>query len=124
MFEDLKKTLDKGLDTAFMNAEKLAKAAREMAKENKLTKEDAKKLYDYLVAKSEEAKKSVEGEIQQVVKATLKKMDIVTKDDLKKMEARLVKLEGGKKAPAKPKKAAVRKTRPPKSKVSNAEQGA
>lgn len=124
MFEDLKKTLDKGLDAAFLNAEKLAKAAKDMAKENKLTKEDAKKLYDYLVTKSEEAKKNVEGEIHQVVQATLKKMDIVTKDDLKKLEARLVKLEGGKKIAAKPKKAQVRKAAPRKPKVSNTEQGA
>ncbi len=115
MFEDLKKSIDKGLDYAFMNAEKLAQAAKEMAKENKLTKEEAKKLYDHLMAKSEEAKKSVEAELHQLVQNALKKMDIPSKEDLKKLEARIAKLEPVKKEPAKsklaPKKpAAAKKT--------------
>jgi polyhydroxyalkanoate synthesis regulator phasin len=103
MFEDLKKNIDKGLDIAFMNAEKLAQAAKDLAKENKLTKEEAKKLYDYLVKKSEDAKKNLESDLQVLVKNTLKKMNIPTQDDLKKMEARIKKLEAAKKPPQKPK---------------------
>ena len=106
MFEDLKKTIDKGLDIAFLNAEKLAQAAKDLAKENKLTKEEAKKLYDYLLKKSEEAKKNVEDDLQVLVKNTLKKMNIPTRDDLKKLEDRIAKLEPAKKAPAKAKPAA------------------
>jgi polyhydroxyalkanoate synthesis regulator phasin len=105
MFEDLKKTIDKGLDIAFMNAEKLAQAAKDLAKENKLTKEEAKKLYDYLVKKSEEAKKTVEDDLQVLVKNALKKMNVATKDDLKKLEDRIKKLEPVKKAPVKAKPA-------------------
>jgi polyhydroxyalkanoate synthesis regulator phasin len=105
MFEDLKKTIDKGLDIAFMNAEKLAQAAKDLAKDNKLNKEEAKKLYDYLVKKSEEAKKSVEDEVQVLVKATLKKMNVPSQEDLKKLEDRIKKLEGGKVTPAKAKAA-------------------
>jgi polyhydroxyalkanoate synthesis regulator phasin len=105
MFEDLKKTIDKGLDIAFMNAEKLAQAAKDLAKENKLTKEEAKKLYDYLVKKSEEAKKTVEDDLQVLVKNTLKKMNVSTKDDLKKLEDRIKKLESAKKTTVKAKPA-------------------
>lgn len=101
MFEEIKKSIDKGLDIAFMNAEKLAKAAKDLAAEHKLTKEEAKKLYDYLLKKSEDARKNVEEELQVLVKATLKKMNVPTKDDLKKIETRLAKLESVKKAPAK-----------------------
>ena len=103
MFEDLKKTIDKGLDYAFMNAEKLDQAAKDMAKENKLTKEESKKLYDHLLAKSEEAKKTVEAELQVLMKTTMKKMNIPSQDDIKKLEDRIKKLEGGKKVPAKAK---------------------
>ena len=60
MFEELKKSIDKGLDYAFMTTDKLAKAAKEMAKENNLTKEEAKKLLDLLVKKSEETRKTLE----------------------------------------------------------------
>jgi polyhydroxyalkanoate synthesis regulator phasin len=106
MFEDLKKTIDKGVDFAFMNAEKLAQAAKDMAKDNKLNKEEAKKLYDYLVQKSEEAKKTVEDDLHILVKNTMKKMNIPTQDEIKKLEDRIKKLESAKKAPAKPKPAA------------------
>jgi len=116
MFEDLKKTIDKGLDIAFMNAEKLAQAAKDLAKENKLTKEEAKKLYDYLVKKSEEAKKNVENDLQVLVKKTLKKMNVTTQDDLKKLEDRIKKLESGKKAPVKA-KPAPKVVKSPKAKV-------
>ena len=105
MFEDLKKTIDKGLDIAFLNAEKLAQAAKDLAKENKLTKEEALKLYDYLVKKSEEAKKTVEDDLQVLVKNTLKKMNIPSQADLKKLEDRIKKLEAGKKTTVKAKPA-------------------
>ena len=117
MFEELKKTIDKGLDVAFMNAEKLAQAAKDLAKENKLTKEEAKKLYDYLLKKSEEAKKNVEDELQVLVKNALNKMNIPTRDDLKKLEDRLKKLEPVKKSPVKAKPAPkVVKTHKPREK--------
>jgi polyhydroxyalkanoate synthesis regulator phasin len=103
MFEELKKTIDKGVDYAFMNAEKLAKAAQDMAKENKLTKEEAKKLYDHLVKKSDETRKSVEADLQVLIKNTLKKMNIPVQDDLKKLEERIKKLESGKKTAVKAK---------------------
>jgi polyhydroxyalkanoate synthesis regulator phasin len=103
MFEELKKSIDKGVDYAFMNAEKIAQAAKDLANENKLTKEEAKKLYEHLLAKSEEAKKTIETDLQQVVKNILKKMDVPTKEEMKSLELRLAKLEKAKKAPVKAK---------------------
>jgi len=115
MFEDLKKSIDKGLDYAFMNAEKLAQAAKDLAKENKLTKEEAKKLYEHLLKKSEEAKKTVESDLHELVQNTLKKMNIPSKDDMKKLEDRIKKLESEKKALIKAKPAPkVVKTPKPK----------
>jgi len=100
MFEELKKSFDKGLDYAFMTTDKLAKAAREMAKENNLTKEEAKKLLDLLIKKSEETKKTLEDNFQELVKNTMKKMNIPTKEEIQKLEDRIKKLEA-KKAPVK-----------------------
>jgi polyhydroxyalkanoate synthesis regulator phasin len=103
MFEDLKKSIDKGVDFAFMNAEKIAKAAKDLAKENKLTKEEAKKLYDYLVKKSEETRKNVEEDLQVMLKNALKKMNIPTGEEMKKLEDRVKKLESAGKTPVGPK---------------------
>jgi polyhydroxyalkanoate synthesis regulator phasin len=108
MFEDLKKSLDKGIEYAFMTTDKLTRAAKELAKENNLTKEEAKKLLDHLVKKSEETKKTLEDNFQELIKTSLKKMNIPTSGELRKLEERIKKLEA-KKAPAKPKRAPVKK---------------
>ncbi|MEI7490782.1 MAG: phasin family protein [Bacteroidota bacterium] len=100
MFEELKKSIEKGLDYAFMTTDKLTKAAKEMAKENNLTKEEAKKLLDLLVKKSEETKKNLEVNFQELVQTTLHKMNVPTKEEIKKLEDRIKKLEGAKKKPA------------------------
>ena len=105
MLEELRKKLDQGLDYAFMNAEKVAQAAKDFAKENKLNKEEAKKLYDMLLAKSEEARKTVEHELASLVKATLKKMEVPTNEEMKKLQARVAKLEAAGKKPVKAKAA-------------------
>ena len=97
MFEELKKTLDKGLEYAFMTTEKIAKSAKELAKENNLTKEEAKKLLDYLQKKSEETRDSMDQTIQQYIKSYLKKLDIPTREEITKLELRVKKLEGVKK---------------------------
>jgi polyhydroxyalkanoate synthesis regulator phasin len=103
MFEDFKKSVDKGIEYAFMNAEKIAQAAKGLAKENKLTAEEAKKLYEHLVAKSEEAKKTVESELHHLVKNVLKKMEVPTAEDMKKLQDRIAKLEGANKTTVKSK---------------------
>ncbi len=102
MLENLKKNIDKGLDYAVMTTDKITKAAKELAKENNLTKEEAKKLMDYLVKKSEETRKNVQSDIQDVVKAVMKKMDIPNKEEIKKLEERIKKLEGFHKTVVKP----------------------
>ena len=108
MFEELRKSIDKGLDYAFMTTEKLTNAAKEMAKENNLTKEEAKKLLNILVKKSEEAKKTMEDNLQELLKTSLKKMNIPTKDEIKKLEDRIKKLET-KKVPVRPAKKPIKK---------------
>ncbi|MCX6247215.1 MAG: polyhydroxyalkanoate synthesis regulator [Bacteroidetes bacterium] len=116
MFENLKHAFDKGVEYAFTTSEKIEKAAKEFAKENNLTKEEAKKLYDQWLKKSDEMKASLEKQIVELQKTTIKKMNLVTKEDYKVLEARIKKLEGTGKKPAKParkstpvKKAAIAK---------------
>ena len=100
MLEKLKETIDKGIEYAFMTTEKLAQAAKEMAKENNLTREEAKKLMDYLVKKSEETRHTLESSMQDMLKAALKKMNIPDQNEIRKLEARIIKLEGYHKKPA------------------------
>jgi polyhydroxyalkanoate synthesis regulator phasin len=108
MFEDLKKAMDKGMEYAFMTRDKVEKAVKDFAKENNLNKEEAKKLMDQVVKKSEETWKMVEDKAYEMHQTYVQKMNLVTKADLKKLEDRIKKLEGGKKAPLKAKKPAVK----------------
>ncbi len=112
MFENLKQAFDKGVEYAFTTTEKIEKAAKEFAKENNLNKKEAQKLIDHWVKKSEEMKKALEKQIAELQKTTISKMNLVTKEDYKALEARINKLEGKPVNPArkaKPVKRVVRK---------------
>jgi polyhydroxyalkanoate synthesis regulator phasin len=111
MLKELKESIDKGIEYATMTTDKLTKAAAELARENKLTKEEAKKLLDHLVQKSEATRKTLENDLQELLKSTLKKMNIPAQEDIRRLEDRIKKLESYHKSPAKPKAkpAAVKK---------------
>ena len=109
MFEELKKTLDKGMDYAFMTKDKIEKAVKEFAKENNLTKEEAKRLIDQIAKKSEETRNYIEERAVELQKTAIAKMNLVTKEEYKKLEDRIKKLESYHKTPAKPKKKIVTK---------------
>jgi len=109
MFEELKKAFDKGVEYAFATTDKIEKAAIEFARENNLNKEEAKKLLDHWVKKSETMKKDLEKQIAGLQKAAIAKMNLVTREDYKTLEQRIKKLEGAKKGPVKPATKAVRK---------------
>jgi polyhydroxyalkanoate synthesis regulator phasin len=103
MFEDLKKAMDKGMEYAFMTRDKIEKTVKDFAKENNLNKEEAKKLLDQVIQKSEETWKNVEEKALEIQKSAIEKMNLVTKEDYKKLEDRIKKLESSKKTAVKPK---------------------
>ncbi len=109
MFENLKQAFDKGVEFAFSTTEKIEKAAIEFAKENNLNKEEAKKLVNNWIKKSEEIKKALEIQVAEIQKATIKKMNLVTMEDYKNLEARIKKLEGKGKQPGRPVKRVEKK---------------
>ena len=101
MFESLKQAFDKGIEYAFTTSEKIEKAAKEFAKENNLNKKEAQKLIDHWVKKSEEMKKGLEKQVTELQKTAISKMNLVTKEEYKALEARIKKLEGTGKRPVK-----------------------
>ncbi len=103
MFEGLIKTFEKGKEYAFETTDKIEKAAKDFAAENNLTKEEAKKLLDQWLKKAGEARKTIEKQVTEMQKSAIATMNLVTKEDLKKLEDRIKKLEKGHKAPVKAK---------------------
>ncbi len=86
MFDFIKKSMSVGLGLAFLTKEKIETIAKELSERGELEKKDVKKFIDDLSEKSEEAKKKVDGRIEKIVKAVLKKMNLVSRDDFLKLE--------------------------------------
>ena len=93
MFEQIKKTFDKSIEIAFSTKDKIQQSVTEIARENNLTKEEAKKLLDQFLKKSDEVKKNLEEKIIELQKATLEKMNLVSKEELIILEKRIKMLE-------------------------------
>jgi len=93
MLEMIKKTMFTGLGLAYLSKGKVEGLAKELANLGKLSEKEGKEFAEELLAKSEEARKELEGQIEKVVKGLLQKMDIATKEDLAKLEAQLLELK-------------------------------
>lgn len=92
MIDLLKKTLTTGLGLAFMTKEKIEDLSKAFVEKGKLSEKDAKGLIDEFSKKSKEARAKVEGEIEKMVSATVKKMNLVTREDLRKLEKKVDRL--------------------------------
>jgi polyhydroxyalkanoate synthesis regulator phasin len=93
MLDLLKKTLLTGIGIASLTKEKIEELGRKIAEENKLSEQEGKKLVKDLLTQSEEARKDMENRVEQLVKKGLKKLDVPSMEDLKKIQKRLRKLE-------------------------------
>jgi polyhydroxyalkanoate synthesis regulator phasin len=93
MLELLKKTFVAGVGLAALTREKIEEFAKKLAEEGKMTEEEGKKLIEDLIKQSEESKKNIEKQIENIVESYMKKLDIASREDLKKLEKRVAKLE-------------------------------
>jgi polyhydroxyalkanoate synthesis regulator phasin len=96
MVELIKKTVLAGIGLAYLTKEKAEEAAKNIAKEAKIKEGEGKKFIEEMIKKSEEARKSVEKLIDSAVHATVTKLDIPTRTEMKKLEERIKELEGKK----------------------------
>jgi len=96
MIELFKKTFYTGLGVFALTKKKIEELAKELVEKGKLSESDVKKFVDDLFEKSESAKEQVKKQIEKITEDTLKKMNLVTKDDLDALEKRLVKKIGKK----------------------------
>ncbi|MBW1775327.1 MAG: polyhydroxyalkanoate synthesis regulator [Deltaproteobacteria bacterium] len=93
MFDLIKKTMLTGVGLASLTKDKVEKLAKELAKKGKLSEEEGKKLVEDLSKKSEKAKKDLEAQIEGVVKNTMEKMNLATREDMLSLTKRIKKLE-------------------------------
>ena len=93
MLELIKKTMLTGVGMAVMTKDKVEELARELAKEGNIPEKEGKELVDELLKKSEQAKKDLETNMEGIVQKVLGKLNLITKEDLTRLEERIKHLE-------------------------------
>ena len=93
MFDLLKKATLMGIGITSMTKDKIEELAKEIVEEGKLSEEEGKKLVEGLLKQSDEARKDFESRGEKLVKSTLEKLDIPSRAEMAKLEARVKKLE-------------------------------
>jgi polyhydroxyalkanoate synthesis regulator phasin len=93
MSDIIKYAVDIGLGLAFLTKEKIEALAKELSERGDLQKKDVKKYIEDLSKKSEDAKKKVEKSMEKAVKTSLKKMNLVSRDDFVKLEKKVKQLQ-------------------------------
>lgn len=91
--ELIRKTVLTGIGLAALTKEKIEEVVKEVVEKGKLSEKDGKEFIDELLKKSEGAREKVEGQIEKAVQATLKKMNLVTRDDLSKLAKQIKQLK-------------------------------
>jgi len=67
--------------------------AKKIAEESKLAEEEGKKFVDDIVKQSEEAKKSLEEQVNGIVKKTMDKLGLHSKQEIDELKNRIDELE-------------------------------
>jgi polyhydroxyalkanoate synthesis regulator phasin len=93
MFDLIKKTMLMGVGLAVMSKEKAEAMAREIAENAKLSGEKGQEFVDEVVGKSEKMRKDLEETVQRVVNENLQRTNLVTRDDIAELQAKLDELD-------------------------------
>ena len=86
MINLIKKIVFTGVGLASLTKDKIESLGKEIADQAKMSEKEGKELLDELMKKSEESRKELENQVEKFVKASLKKTNLVTQDDLQKLE--------------------------------------
>ena len=83
MIDLMKKTMLSGIGLALKTKEEVEDFAKDLEKKFNLGEEDGKKFLSDIKQKYSDAQDKLEQKVEKLVKDTLKKMDLVTNEDLK-----------------------------------------
>jgi polyhydroxyalkanoate synthesis regulator phasin len=89
----LRKVVLTGIGLATLTKEKIEEVVKDVVEKGKLSEKEGKEFVDELLKKSEGAKEKVEGQIEKALQATLRKMNLVTRDEFSKLEKQIKQLK-------------------------------
>jgi polyhydroxyalkanoate synthesis regulator phasin len=86
MTDIIKKTMLTGIGLALKTWDEVESLAKELADQTRMSEKEGRKFLDELQKKYEESQSKLEARVEKSVKQFLKKMDVVTRDDLKALK--------------------------------------
>jgi len=89
MIDLIKKTLLTGVGLAVMTKDKVEELGRDLVSQAKLSEGEGREFIDNLVQQSETARSEFETRINAVVKKTIEGLNLVHKDELAKLQAKV-----------------------------------
>ena len=92
MIDLIKKIMLTGVGMASLTKDKIEELGKELIEKGKLSEKEGKELLNELKEKAEESRKEMETRTDKLVKDSLEKMNLASRDDLEKLEKKLKKL--------------------------------
>jgi len=96
MLDAIHKMFLAGVGLAAMTKDKIDEHVKELVEKGKLTEKEGRELAEDVLKKSKQAKKDLEKQVEKQVQQTLQTLQIASKEDVEKLEARIEKLEADK----------------------------
>lgn len=93
MLDFIRKRTLAGAGLAIVTTEKIQEFADDLVKKGELTEKEAREAVNEYVEKSKQAKKDLEGKMEQWVTGFLNRMNIPTRKELDEIKERLARLE-------------------------------
>lgn len=93
MIDQIKKTMLTGLGMALMTKDKVEELGRELVEQAKLGEGEGREFVDNLMKQSENARSEFESRVNALVKKAVEGLNVVHKDELTKLQARVDELE-------------------------------
>ena len=94
MIDLIKKTMLTGVGLAVLTKERVEEMARDLADQAKLSGNEGREFVDNLMKQSENARNEFETRIDGLVKSAVERLNLVHKDEVAKLHARIDELEG------------------------------
>ncbi len=89
MIDLFKKTMQMGLGLAEVTREKLEEISKELIKKGEISEKEGRDFVEELSRKSQQARKSLEKRVDELVARALARLNVATKDDLAALEKKL-----------------------------------
>ena len=96
MLDSIHKMFLAGVGLAAMTKDKIEEHVKELVEKGKLTEKEGREIADDMLKKSKQAKEDLEKQVEKLVQQTLQTLQVASKEDVEKLEARIEKLEAAK----------------------------